>query len=130
MFSIPISCLQFPKIIYSLKIQSFFDGDPTFDLLAVGSSGSATDDWSDTMPSSLSWQWESCSKASASVRLATACEEEEAVGVAVARLLWRPEGGLGCCPRGVHEEPSEEAPDVEDMGEDDPSWIGGEAAEA
>ena len=78
------------------------------------------------MPSSLSWQWESCSKASASVRLATACEDE---AVGVARLLWRP-GGLGCCPRGVHEDPSEEAPDVEDIGEDDPSWIGGEAAEA
>ena len=49
----------------------------------------------------------------------------------VARLL--PEapfvGGLGCWPLGVHDEPKDEAPEVEDNGEDDPSWMEGEEAE-
>jgi len=40
-------------------------------------------------------------------------------------------GGLGCnCPRGVHDDPSDEAPEVEDIGEDEPSRMGGESAEA
>ena len=40
-------------------------------------------------------------------------------------------GGLGCSwPRGVQEDPSDEAPEVEDIGEDDPSRMGGESAEA
>ena len=42
-----------------------------------------------------------------------------------------PVGGLGCnWPRGVHEDPRDEAPEVEDMGEDDPSRMGGDSAEA
>ena len=43
----------------------------------------------------------------------------------VARLLPPFVGGLGCCPLGVHDEPREEVPEVEDIGEDDPSWMGG-----
>ena len=82
------------------------------------------------MPSSLSWKWESCNKASASVRLATCCCWDT-VEVGVARLLPPTPlvGGLGCWPRGVHDEPKDEAPEVEDNGEEDPSWMEGEEAE-
>ena len=49
----------------------------------------------------------------------------------VARLSPPFVGGLGCnCPRGVHDDPSDEAPEVEDIGEDEPSRMGGESAEA
>lgn len=97
-----------------------------------GSSGSATEDWSDTMPSSLSWKCESCSKASASVRLATTTCCWDTVEVGVARLLPPTPfvGGLDWCwPPGVQDEPSDDAPEVEDKGEDDPSWIEGDEAE-
>ena len=43
-------------------------------------------------------------------------------------------GGLGGCNSalrgGVHEDPRDEAPEVEDMGEDEPSRMGGESAGA
>ena len=49
----------------------------------------------------------------------------------VARLSPPFVGGLGCnCPRGVQDDPSDEAPEVEDMGEDEPSRMGGESAGA
>ena len=39
-------------------------------------------------------------------------------------------GGLDWCwPPGVQDEPSDDAPEVEDKGEDDPSWIDGDEAE-
>jgi len=51
--------------------------------------------------------------------------------VGVARLSPPLLGGLGCnWPRGVQDDPSDEAPEVEDMGEDEPSRMGGESAEA
>ena len=47
---------------------------------------------------------------------------------------WPLKGGLACdwlLPlKGVQELPNEDAPEVEDMGDDDPSWMGGESAEA
>ena len=43
-------------------------------------------------------------------------------------------GGLGGCNSalrgGVHDDPRDEAPEVEDMGEDEPSRMGGESAGA
>ena len=84
------------------------------------------------MPSSLSWKCESCSKASASVRLATTTCCWDTVEVGVARLLPPTPfvGGLDWCwPPGVQDEPSDDAPEVEDKGEDDPSWIEGDEAE-
>ena len=42
----------------------------------------------------------------------------------VARLSPPFVGGLGCnCPRGVHDDPSDEAPEVEDIGDVDLSKI-------
>lgn len=46
----------------------------------------------------------------------------------VARLLPPLLGLDSCWPlKGVQEDPKEEAPDVEDNGEEDPSWMGGDA---